>query len=259
MSAARRAHSQTGAQIFLSMEPTNLLYLEHMDQLKAEAIVLDVSEENGKKVIILDQTIFYPQGGGQPYDTGIISSDKSKFIIEQVRYFEGVVKHMGTFENGSFQKGDKVTLEVNKERRLLNSRLHSAGHLVDMAVNEAKPDWVPGKGYHFPDGPYVEYSGTLNDPEKEQLVEDLERIMSQKILENIPVSIKFVEKSELSTYCRHVPENIPEGKPTRIVLFGNFGVPCGGTHVENLSEIKSAMIRKIKGTGTIKVSYDIER
>lgn len=241
------------------MESTKLLYLEHMDQLEGEATVLDVVEENDKQAVILDQTIFYPQGGGQPYDTGTIESSNGKFIVEQVRYFEGLIKHIGTFESGSFQKEEIVNLHVDKDRRHLHARLHSAGHLVDMAVYDVKPDWIPGKGYHFPDGPYVEYTGTLEESEKEQLIKDVERIMSQKISESIPVSVLFVEKNELSKYCRHVPENIPEGKPTRLVLFGDFGVPCGGTHVSNLSEIKSATVRKIKGTGTIRVAYDVER
>lgn len=241
------------------MKPTKLLYLEHMSALEDEAVVAEVLEENDKQVVVLDQTTLYPQGGGQPYDTGVISNDSGRFITEQVRYSEGVVKHIGSFDNGSFQKGDKVKLVVDHDRRLLNSRLHSAGHLVDMAVYKSEPNWIPAKGYHFPDGPYVEYSGTLEESEKEQLIKDLDQTIDEKIKEAIPVTVLFVEKNELPKYCRHVPDNIPEGKPTRLVLFGDFGVPCGGTHVNNLSEIKSASIRKLKGSGTIKVSYDVSR
>lgn len=237
---------------------TKLTYLEQMNMLQAEAKVIEVLEEDGKQIVILDHTCFYPQGGGQPYDTGKIQSVNGVFIVEQVRYFEGIVKHIGYFESGSFSHGDTVSLEVEKDRRLLHSKLHSGGHLVDMAVYELKPEWVPSKGYHFPQGPYVEYKGTVTEDEKENLKSSLEKIMDQKVSEKIPVSTMFIEKSEIGNYCRHVPENIPSGKPVRIVLFSNFGVPCGGTHIDNLSMLKKVIIRKIKQEkDAVRVSYDI--
>ncbi len=101
----------------------------------------------------MDGTIFYPQGGGQPYDQGVIESAKGKFLVEEVRFVDGIVKHIGMFERGSFEKGDEVTCHVDKARRDLHSRLHSAGHIVDMGMTELGLGWIPGKGYHFPDGP----------------------------------------------------------------------------------------------------------
>jgi len=237
---------------------TKLTYLEQMGLVKSQAKIVDVLEEDGKHVIILDHTIFYPQGGGQPYDTGKINSEKGVFIVEQVRYFEGIVKHIGHFESGSFDINEMVELEVDQERRQLHAKLHSGGHLVDMAVYEIKPEWIPSKGYHFPQGPYVEYKGSVSEDEKENLKPMLEKIMDERIQESIPVTIKFVEKHELGNFCRHVPENIPEGKPVRIVLFGDFGVPCGGTHVDNLSMLKKVIIRKIKQEkDMVRVSYEL--
>ncbi len=239
---------------------TKLTYLEQMNILETQAEVVDILEENGKQIVILDHTCFYPQGGGQPYDTGKITSESAVFNVEQVRYFEGLVKHIGGFESGNFSKGEKVVLEVDNERRLLNSKLHSGGHLVDMAVYELKPEWIPSKGYHFPEGPYVEYKGMVSEDEKESLKQALEKIMDEKIQQQIPVTIKFIGKSEIGNYCRHVPENIPEGKPVRIVLFGDFGVPCGGTHVDNLFHLQKVIIRKIKQEkDMVRVSYDVTR
>lgn len=242
------------------MDATKLLYLDVMDILENEAKVLDVYQENGKDVVVLDQTIFYPQGGGQPYDTGKITSGASEFSVEEVRYVEGVVKHIGKFTKSTFNKSDEITCLVEPERRKLNSRIHSGGHLVDMSVYEAKPSWIPGKGYHFPDGPYVEYTGELLEEEKENLIKRLEDAGNSFIKRQIPVKVLFCKKNELSQFCRHVPDNIPEGKPTRLVLFGDFGVPCGGTHVSNLSEIKKFTIRKVKQEkDKIRVSYDVGR
>lgn len=60
--------------------------------------------------------------------------------------------------------------------------------------------------------------------------------------------------------CAHVPDYIPQGKPARVVLFGDFGVPCGGTHVADIKEIEHMTIRKVKAAGkNVQVGYDIKR
>jgi len=223
------------------------------DKLTSEAKVLEFLDEG---TIILDETIFYPQGGGQPYDQGFIESPSGKFKVEEVRFVDGIVRHIGSFESGSFKPGDKVTLNVNKERRLLNSKIHSAGHLVDLAVNALKLDWIPGKGFHFPEGPYVEYIGSLGNRDKEELKEKIEKLCNEFIQEHIKITSSFMDKENMKQVCSYIPEYIPEGKPTRVVMFGEFGFPCGGTHINNLEEIEAITIPKIKTKGeTIRVSY----
>ncbi|MBI3341653.1 hypothetical protein HY024_00860 [Candidatus Curtissbacteria bacterium] len=242
------------------MKSTELIYLENFRQTEAEATVVDIVEEDDKTIVYLDGTIFYPQGGGQPYDKGTIESTNGKFIVDEVRYLEGLVKHIGSFEKGQFAKGEKVKCLVDVERRELHSRLHSAGHLVDMAVEESGLEWIPGKGFHFPDGPYVEYEGNADDVQRNELPAKLEEICNKHIAESIEVEVKFVAKDKLKEICKNVPTNIPEGKPTRVVMFGTFGVPCGGTHVENLKDLKHEIIRKIKNDGTsVRVAYDVDR
>lgn len=242
------------------MQNTDLLYLENFRLTEAEAKVASVEDEDGKSVVYLNATIFYPQGGGQPYDKGVIEGTTGKFKVEEVRYFEGLVKHVGTFEHGTFGKGESVKCFVDKERRELNSRLHSAGHLVDLAVQESGLSWIPGKGFHFPDGPYVEYQGHTEEQERESLVGKLEEICNKHIAEGVDVKVLFIEKDKLAKYCKNVPDNIPEGKSTRVVMFGDFGVPCGGTHVANLKDLKHEVIRKIKNDGAnVRVAYDVDR
>ena len=244
----------------LPMSPTKLLYLENFNLTECEANVLDIFEENDKAIIILDQSCFYPQGGGQPYDQGTIESKNAKFNVLEVRFVDGLVRHIGNFESGNFNKGEKVNCKVNKDRRSLNSKLHSAGHALDMAIESLNLGWVPGKGYHFPDGPYVEYEGNLEGQDMEKLKSDLENKCNGLINKDIETSLKFMSKDQMKEVCHFVPDYLPEGKPARVVFFANFGVPCGGTHVNNLSEIKSMIIRKIKQDGkNIKVGYDIAR
>ena len=141
------------------MESTELLYLEDLNILDADAQVLDIYTENNINIVILNRTSFYPQGGGQPCDTGIIESKSSTFVVNEVKTENGIVRHIGIFVNGFFNKDELVTCKINKERRLLLSRLHSAGHVIDMAINNLDIGWKPGRAYHFPEGPYVEYFG----------------------------------------------------------------------------------------------------
>lgn len=127
-----------------------------------------------------------------------------------------------------------------------------------MAISSLNLDWMPGKGYHFPQGPYVEYIGNLNQLDKEKLKEEIETLANNFIKEGISTKLMFMDKEKMKEYCRHVPEYLPKDKPSRIVLYGNFGVPCGGTHVKNLEDVKVIIIRKIKQDGlNIRVSYDI--
>ena len=91
---------------------TKLLYLEDFTLLKFDSKVTDVSEENGRAIIVLDQTVFYPQGGGQPYDKGVIENPSGKFLVEEVRFLEGTVKHIGTFQHNTFIKGETGTIRV---------------------------------------------------------------------------------------------------------------------------------------------------
>ncbi len=240
------------------MQPTHLLYLEDFTLLTSKATILAVLQEQGRTIVILDTTIFYPQGGGQPYDKGIIENAAAKFIVEEVRFVDGIVKHYGTFEHGTFHTGDTVTCIVDKERRILHSRLHSGGHVVDMAVTALALPWTPGKGYHFPEGPYVEYAGSLQGLDKEKLKHDIEQLCSKFIQEGHETGLIFMSKEEMAKVCPHVPDYLPAGKPTRVVMYGDFGVPCGGTHVANLRDIKQMTIRKIKQEGpNIRVGYDV--
>lgn len=236
---------------------TELLYLEQMHTLTGSATVTGLRDADGQMTVVLDQTLFYPQGGGQPFDTGAIEGAGGRFVVEQTRFADGEALHIGHFERGSFQVGDAVTLEVDAPRRALNSRLHSAGHVVDMAVQRLGMQLVPGKGYHFPDGPYVEYSGAL-EGDKEEFRQRLETTCNALTSSDTPTSVIFASRDELASLCHFVPDYVPADKPSRVVVYGTFAVPCGGTHVANLTDIGPVRIRKIKaGAAGVRISYGI--
>lgn len=126
---------------------TNLLHLQNFILLQREAKVTAIHSENGKSIVILDQTVFYPQGGGQPYDTGAIESPAAKFTVEEVRFVDpvrgnpdtnrgadsqkanrtsngagGIVHHIGKFSAGSFAEGENVRCLVQRREVSLGSQ-----------------------------------------------------------------------------------------------------------------------------------------
>lgn len=238
-----------------------LLYLEDFNLLETNAKVIEVVQENERDVVILDQTVFYPQGGGQPYDQGIIESPRGKFVVEEVRFVDEEVKHIGKFERGNFSQGETVRCLVDEDRRKLHARIHSAGHLVDKAIKELKLGWVPGKGYHFPNGPYDEYEGSLENMDKEKVKTGIERLCNQYIERGGKTEVLFMEREEMEKVCHYIPD-FPEekGKRARIVVHDGYYMPCGGTPVKDISEVGHMTIRKVKQEGkNIRIGYDVER
>jgi Ser-tRNA(Ala) deacylase AlaX len=238
---------------------TTLLYMTDNSTEYASVKVEKIDKnENGTFTVILDKTIFYPQGGGQPYDQGKILNSSGIFNVAEVRFVEGEVYHIGTFENGAFSAGEEVKLNVDPERRLLNSKLQSAGHLIDMALrNIGYKEITPVKGFHFPEGPYVEYDGEISG---ENLLQNLQTEIDRMTNSGFEVVIKMSTPTEAKEICYFFPEYIPEGKPIRIVsVWNNEFIPCGGTHVKNISELNGLKIKEIKNKkGNTRVSYTIQ-
>ena len=235
---------------------TELLYL-YSDSLQAESEVIECDSLS----VVLDKTIFYAQGGGQPADKGVIVCGESSFAVEDVQKKDGSVVHIGHFEKGIFSSGDVVKLIIDSDRRLLNSRLHWAGHLIDTAIVNLGLQLVPGKGYHYPEGAYVEYLGSVEENQRVQTCKQLEDECNRLIEKGNEVHIAEIDFEDVGRFILNTPDYIKPGVKVRVVtVAGKYGCPCGGTHVKNISEIKSMSITKIKsaGSGKIRVSYSVE-
>jgi len=243
----------------------------HKFQDEATVILISDPEritEPNAKMVILDGTIFYPQGGGQPFDTGFLSNENGKFIVKEVRSKNEQVLHIGIFEKGSFKEGDIVHLEINKEKRLLHAKLHSAGHLLDIAMaNIGLTHLKAGKGYHFPDGAYVEYEGTISSEDRDGIRVRLEEESNMIIERGSSVDVRMVEYERIGELCIDIPEYLSRNQQARIVTLAKrkdgkqSGCPCGGTHVKDVKEIGSLKIRKIvvKGgkSNSTRISYEV--
>jgi Ser-tRNA(Ala) deacylase AlaX len=222
---------------------TKLLYLTDMFTYQTSAQLLAIETFEGEMAFVLDQTLFYPQGGGQPSDQGTITDEHNAlFTVTQVRKHEGGVYHKGTLEHGTFTSASIVTLHINQKLRQLYSRLHTAGHLIDYALSRLGYQFVSTKGYHFPQGAYVEYESTLEQEEREALTSKLQEEAQVLINLHLPVQVKFIDPI------------------TRVMILENYPpIPCGGTHVANTGDIGTIHIRKIKNEkGHLRISYSIE-
>ncbi len=188
--------------------------------------------------VVLQDTIFHPQGGGQPSDLGTLESQTGLMEVQQVKKREdGCIEHRGIIISGSFAIGDTITCQLDRAARQFHSRLHSAGHLLDVALDKLGHHWEAGKSYHFVDGPYVEYQ-TPELPEA-NLAARLETVAAELIQANIPTKIEL------------------QGT-RRIVTLANKPIPCGGTHVQTTSEIGTCKVRSIKSKhGILRVSYEL--
>lgn len=255
----------------MDLAPTKLVYYDDMWKLHSEATLVSCSQsEDGRRALVLDATIFHPQGGGQPSDTGFITNANSdfEFVVEDVRLKDGIVFHYGYVKNAGddfhlkIPEGEQLSLHVNESRRKLNSCLHSAGHLLDVCMRNVGLGYLePGKGYHFPDGPFVEYKGVIPQHELQTKQKELEKEASALISQGGKVSAAILSYEEACKLCGGcLPDYIPRSSTPRILKLGdNPGCPCGGTHVSDISDIISLKVSQIRTKkGMTKVYYTVE-
>lgn len=196
--------------------------------------------------MILDKSIFHPQGGGQPNDEGFIKHHEKdlKFKIVSLTIKEDVIWHVGQFEpaeaHAEFVKNTLIECNVDEAKRRMYARVHSAGHLLDIAMTRAgRSDLKPSKGFHFASGAYVEYLGEVAEPDRKPLVASLNQI-TKDIIDNTPKEMTVFKK--ICTYeeankelekAGGVPSYIPVGNELRVLKLteDDHGCPCGGTHV----------------------------
>ncbi len=154
-------------------------------ECKATVIAYELLEggDNGnpeeqKVSLELDMTCMHPQGGGQPSDMGTIRLGESVVSIDKVlidRARGNAVTHVGQILNSgdSVSVGSKVEVSVDVDRRLLLSECHTAGHVIDAAMARCGKTMPPTKGYHYLEGPYVEYKGSIPPDERDSFMKDL--------------------------------------------------------------------------------------
>lgn len=241
---------------------TKKLYLDDWAKLDFSANVIAVSKNGeAETVVVLDQTAFYPGGGGQPNDLGEIKWDGGSLKLSSVSKDEaGIVYHAGEVDGVPPSVELTVNGFVSREPRELHNRLHCAGHLIDYGVKQAGLDWKSGISAHFPERCYVNYSGEVSADDYESLKQKIEASVNSYIKKGGAVTAIVVPSEKAHEVSEYIPQAVLESyQNVHIAQYpDNFNICCGGTHVQDVSEIGEVKITKIKKkNGQIRVSYEV--
>jgi len=222
---------------------TDELFREDGYLKQVEARVTGV-DSNG---ICLDRTIFYPQGGGQPGDTGyFIRQDGSRLKVADTRKDSETGKLFHILETGSPlpDPGESLTLEIDWDRRYRLMCMHSCMHLLCAVV----PAGVTGGSVR--DGSARLDFDLPEPPDKEAIQQQLNRLIE----EDHPMAIEWITDQELEQQpelIRTMSVKPPVGAGrVRLIHFQGVDLqPCGGTHVASTGEIGAVRIKKIEKKG----------
>jgi Ser-tRNA(Ala) deacylase AlaX len=240
-------------------QPTRLLYYEDAYTREFTAKVLAVQKTGEQWRVILDQTAFYPLGGGQPSDNGMLKGVKGAFAVMDVRVERGVVIHFGKVE-GSIAEGETVTGSIDWDRRYALMRNHTLAHLMAEAVRKATglSGEVVGSGLDVDKARLDIASESSLGP----LLAEIQKAANSVIEENRAVEIKTMQRNEAEEYAARFHENLKtlpaHVQNVRIIEVKDWhACACGGTHVKSTGEIGEAEIlrRMSKGKGVERLEF----
>jgi alanyl-tRNA synthetase len=197
--------------------------------------------------VVLDQTTFYPEGGGQVGDEGKIESDKTwALVLDTQTPVEGMIVHSVRVTKGTLKAGDTVTAKVDREKREATRRHHTATHMLHKALRDVL-------------GPHVTQAGSLvapdrlrfdfnhNAPLSREERERVEDIVNRQILNDIPIQECHMTKDEAHKIGAMMLFGEKYGENVRAIMVSKYDCKqpeqawslelCGGTHVDKTGQI----------------------
>jgi len=210
-------------------------YLKH-----CTATVINVTDQG----IILDKSVFYPTGGGQPGDQGIMTFSGNALAITDTQKNDNGIVHVCGEDTPRPNIGDQVRVDLDWDRRHKHMRMHTALHLLCALVKGDVNGGQIGESKSRLDFNIPE------NPDKADLAEALNRL----ITENHPINQSWISDEELDAkpdLVRTMSVKPPRGSGRiRIIDVENVDLqPCGGTHVKSTGEIGAVRIGKIENKG----------
>lgn len=210
---------------------TKLLYLDDSYLLECDAEVLSCeAHEGGGYDVVLDQTVLYPAGGGQPYDTGSIGETR---VLDVSESGDAVVHHT----DAALTPGQRVRVQVDWQRRFDHMQQHCGEHILSFAAKELF--CAVNVGFHMAES----YSTLdLNMPLEPEQLDHLEARANALVWANLPVRIQYVTAEQLEEMeLRKKAEGL-SGSIRIISMPGGDSCTCCGTHVGRTGEIGSIKI-----------------
>ncbi len=209
--------------------------------LKSNSKLLAIEPQGNYSALVFEETPFYAEGGGQVGDQGIIKTQSGEIaakIIDTVKPVEGLFVHLCEEINHSLLKtGDHFILEVDREKRELTMRNHSATHLLQSALIEVLGNHVKQAGSRVSHDS-LRFDFTQPEALTKEQISKVENLVNKKIAESLPVEASVMTKDEATAKGAMALFGEKYGETVRVLEMGNFSLElCGGTHVENTKDI----------------------
>lgn len=237
------------------MVKTELLFIQDSYLREAATTVVQVIDNT----VVLAETIFYPEGGGQPSDTGRLDTAQgTAMVIHVSKQGNRILHHL---EGPLPAVGDEVFMKLDWNRRYAYMRMHTAQHIVSRVVYDKYKAQTAGNQIRD------EYSHIDFAPATFQSSDlpALENTANEIIDQDLPVIIEIIPREELAERMgpdRSDLTKLPSSvKHVRLVCVGEYDAyPCAGTHVNKTGELGKLHItkRKSKGKGTIRITYELD-
>ncbi|MFB6106467.1 MAG: alanine--tRNA ligase [Halobacteriaceae archaeon] len=231
---------------------TERLYYDDQYRTEFEAVVLDVFEREDGYDVVLDQTMFYPEGGGQPPDHGTLSTDDATVQVTDVQRRDGVILHRTDADPG---KGEIVRGQIDVRRRRRLMRHHTATHVVIHAAREVLGEHVRQAGAQKGvDSSRIDVSHY--ERLDRETVTEIERVANGIVMDNVSVQQEWPHRHEAEEkYGFDLYQGgIPQGTNIRLVHVAEDVQACAGTHVRRTGDIGA-----IKILSTERVQDGVER
>ncbi len=232
---------------------TERRFYDEPTRLEFEAVVLDVFDNH----IVLDNTFFYAEGGGQLSDIGTITVEDAVYQVVDTQDYNGVIIHTVENSNGHLEirKGDIATGEVDEKRRIALSRHHTATHIINDVARKVlgKHIWQTG-AQKFEDRSRLDISHYKHISPEE--LRQIELLANHMVMENKRVVTEWITRTEAEQgYGFGLYQGgVPTGEKIRIVKVGDDVEACGGTHC-----LSTGLIGPIKILRSERIQDGVER
>ncbi|MDO5152829.1 MAG: alanine--tRNA ligase [Eubacteriales bacterium] len=247
---AREARKALGdlawAGIDLGLDNTPTTFVGYtQNNCEARVLAVCVGEEvagtiaGGESgIIVLDQTPFYAEMGGQVADHGVILVGNSRFQVTNVQKDKGgKYLHYGKMVSGSIKVDDTVCAAIDVDRRKAIMRAHSATHLLQKALRSVLGDHVHQAGsYVEPD--HLRFDFTHYSAMTAEELAKVNSIVQNAVLEGYPIETKEMGIDEAKAMGATALFSEKYGDTVRVVNMGNYSIElCGGTHLDNTAKV----------------------
>ncbi len=212
-----------------------------------DSTLVKQASEGQKVLIVLDQTTFYGESGGQVGDIGTIFSKDVEVLVDNVMRKKNVFLHYGTIKKGILTIGQKVNTNVNSSNRAKAAANHTATHLLQSALKSVVDESVGQKGSLVAFNK-LRFDFNSSNPISKDQISKIETLVNSWIMENYALEIKNMSKSEALEKGAVAMFGEKYDDEVRVVNVPGVSMElCGGTHVKTTSELGSFKIISEEG------------